>query len=327
MHSNDENCEAQDIQDGTEVHQNIENNLSSHLEIKCHTPHANDVTFEKYNGYRTSNCDAVTVSSKKVSSSSPEYKRSPNEQSPLPVTLARNPLKSGISQHDHIYSHSENSKKSKTKNCSKSKKRNYQSIAKVCPPSLYKTGRWTRLEHFKFLEALKIYGKEWSKVQEHVYTRTSTQARSHAQKFFAKLEKKQLTLDEFLERLDINQLKVDLRLGETGDSTEYDEDQPLITIANQKNKSSVLNIAMSDSQVKEATKPHYQICNKSECHKHVNSEYNEEYADHESSNNIALDDINNECESKENVEQSYDTSNLRLMKQRKAKLNHTILSK
>ena len=98
----------------------------------------------------------------------------------------------------------------------------------------YNTGRWTRLEHFKFLEALKLYGKEWQKVQQHVFTRTSTQARSHAQKFFGKLDKKQLTLEDFLERLDIEQLKIDLRLNDSGDSREYNEDQPLITIANQK---------------------------------------------------------------------------------------------
>jgi len=55
---------------------------------------------------------------------------------------------------------------------------------------IYKMGRWTKDEHFRFLEALKYFGKEWKKVQEHVGTRTSTQARSHAQKFFNKLEKR-----------------------------------------------------------------------------------------------------------------------------------------
>jgi len=44
-------------------------------------------------------------------------------------------------------------------------------------------------EHTKFLEALKIYNKDWGKVQQHVGTRSSTQARSHAQKFFQKIEK------------------------------------------------------------------------------------------------------------------------------------------
>ena len=58
-----------------------------------------------------------------------------------------------------------------------------------------KTGRWTRDEHYRFVEALKLYGKEWKRVQEHIGTRSSTQARSHAQKFFVKLEKKNMTID------------------------------------------------------------------------------------------------------------------------------------
>ena len=83
------------------------------------------------------------------------------------------------------------------------------------------TGRWTRDEHFRFLEALKMYGKEWKKVQQHVCTRSSTQARSHAQKFFVKLEKKNLTMEEFLESLDMTNLKTmienDSDYGDEGD--------------------------------------------------------------------------------------------------------------
>ena len=37
-----------------------------------------------------------------------------------------------------------------------------------------RTGRWTREEHFRFLEALKLFGKEWKRVQQHVGTRSST---------------------------------------------------------------------------------------------------------------------------------------------------------
>ena len=53
-------------------------------------------------------------------------------------------------------------------------------------------------EHFRFIEALQLYGKEWTRVQIHVGTRSSTQARSHAQKFFVKLEKKGQRLEQFL---------------------------------------------------------------------------------------------------------------------------------
>lgn len=51
-----------------------------------------------------------------------------------------------------------------------------------------KTGRWTKDEHIKFLEAIQKYGRNWRKVQEHVGTRSSTQSRSHAQKFFKKVK-------------------------------------------------------------------------------------------------------------------------------------------
>lgn len=34
----------------------------------------------------------------------------------------------------------------------------------VKAPNSTKTGRWTREEHFRFIEALKLYGKEWRKV-------------------------------------------------------------------------------------------------------------------------------------------------------------------
>ena len=71
----------------------------------------------------------------------------------------------------------------------------------------YSQGRWSKEEHYRFIEALKLFGKEWRRVQQHVATRTSTQARSHAQKFFVKLEKRRLTLDEFLAKLDLERLK------------------------------------------------------------------------------------------------------------------------
>lgn len=40
------------------------------------------------------------------------------------------------------------------------------------------------------MKALKIYGKDWKKLLEAVGTRNDGQVRSHAQKFFNKLEKK-----------------------------------------------------------------------------------------------------------------------------------------
>ena len=50
-------------------------------------------------------------------------------------------------------------------------------------------GRWTKEEHTRFIDAIIKYGNDWKKVQRHVATRTSTQARSHAQKFLMKLKR------------------------------------------------------------------------------------------------------------------------------------------
>lgn len=62
--------------------------------------------------------------------------------------------------------------------------------------SRFNTGRWSVEEHQKFVEAMFLYGNEWKRVQQHIKTRSSTQARSHAQKFFIRLRKR------FFEELD-----------------------------------------------------------------------------------------------------------------------------
>ena len=51
-------------------------------------------------------------------------------------------------------------------------------------------GRWSPEEHKLFLEGLVLYSNEWKRVQEHIGTRSSTQSRSHAQKFFIRIRSK-----------------------------------------------------------------------------------------------------------------------------------------
>lgn len=57
-------------------------------------------------------------------------------------------------------------------------------------------GRWGKAEHQRFVDGLKKYGKNWKKVEEHVKTRTGAQIRSHAQKFFNRLQKELNECDE-----------------------------------------------------------------------------------------------------------------------------------
>jgi SHAQKYF class myb-like DNA-binding protein len=41
-------------------------------------------------------------------------------------------------------------------------------------------GRWTEKEHQRFLEGLKLYDKDWRRIEKHIGTRTCSQIRSHA---------------------------------------------------------------------------------------------------------------------------------------------------
>ena len=50
-------------------------------------------------------------------------------------------------------------------------------------------GRWRSEEHELFLKGLKLYGRDWKKIESLVGTRTGPQIRSHAQKYFNKINK------------------------------------------------------------------------------------------------------------------------------------------
>ncbi|CAL9071219.1 unnamed protein product [Musa textilis] len=48
---------------------------------------------------------------------------------------------------------------------------------------------WTEQEHDKFLEALQLFDRDWKKIEAFVGSKTVIQIRSHAQKYFLKIQK------------------------------------------------------------------------------------------------------------------------------------------
>lgn len=68
--------------------------------------------------------------------------------------------------------------------------KNSESDNKLEEVSNGNNGRWNKEEHSRFLAGCLLYKNNWKKVETYVRTRTSTQIRSHAQKFLKKLEKK-----------------------------------------------------------------------------------------------------------------------------------------
>ena len=87
--------------------------------------------------------------------------------------------------------------------------------------SLFNTGRWLKEEHKRFVHAILKHGNEWKLVQKYVVTRSSTQARSHAQKFFLKIKR-----SNFLEKYNLNKsisIQNLLKLTSSLPPNEYDE--------------------------------------------------------------------------------------------------------
>lgn len=56
----------------------------------------------------------------------------------------------------------------------------------------FHSGKWSKTENRLFLEGVLNFGNNWKKIQENIATRTTTQARSHAQKIFLKIKSKNI---------------------------------------------------------------------------------------------------------------------------------------
>lgn len=59
----------------------------------------------------------------------------------------------------------------------------------ITPPAGEQSGRWTEAEHDTFLLGLETHGKNWKLLAGIIKTRTAVQTRTHAQKYFLKLQR------------------------------------------------------------------------------------------------------------------------------------------
>ncbi len=57
-------------------------------------------------------------------------------------------------------------------------------------------GRWTKKEHHIFLKGLKEFGRDWKKMRELLPSRSLAQIRSHAQKYFIRMETEKYNSDD-----------------------------------------------------------------------------------------------------------------------------------
>lgn len=78
------------------------------------------------------------------------------------------------------------------RNLSKKNQFNKKKLKRSRKNENYQCGRWKEEEHQRFVDSIIKYGNDWKQVQTCVKTRSSTQARSHAQKFFIKLKNAKL---------------------------------------------------------------------------------------------------------------------------------------
>jgi hypothetical protein len=70
----------------------------------------------------------------------------------------------------------------------------------------YNSGKWTILEHMNFLIGVTKFSNNWSETQNLIKTRSSAQARSHSQKFLAKLSETEI--EGVSKKIDFSSVKI-----------------------------------------------------------------------------------------------------------------------
>ena len=151
----------------------------------------------------------------------------------------------------------------------------------------YSAGRWKSDEHQRFIDAIIRYGNNWRQVQKCVGTRSSTQTRSHAQKFFEKLKRSKIFKREKYD-FSKNSLKILHDIMKNLPDKEYNQTlQALLSLSYERNNNSEKDNNISQNNNEDIN---YNNNNNNNCYE--NNENHIENINYEG-NNIA-NYINNE---------------------------------
>ena len=175
----------------------------------------------------------------------------------------------------------------------------------------YSSGRWTLDEHEKFIDGVIKYGNNWSLVQEYIGTRTCTQTRSHAQKFFLKLKKFKFSTKN-KNNFSINSPKLLHDIIKNSHENEYNDDieKNFQKIEYQEDND---NIREKNENFEESNNKNniYNIFLENEINNKTNNDDNSLYIYNNSYNNINNDKIYN-LHYQNNIENSDNNYNLNL---------------
>lgn len=168
----------------TNINKNAEKDKDINI-IESNTQRKKSQNFNKIeNTNNLSNIRSKSQNSKSYYSNSKDKKEQSNdyyEGKSLNNSFSNNSNKSNI-QISNLNSNFNNQSE-------KNSDLNIQNLKRNLKNKKFNKGRWSEKEHKRFIEAIIKFGNRWKKVQQIIITRSSSQARSHAQKFFLRIKK------------------------------------------------------------------------------------------------------------------------------------------
>ena len=116
--------------------------------------------------------------------------------------------------------------------------------------STFNQGRWSPVEHLIFLACIIQFGRDWKKIEFYVQTRSSSQARSHAQKVLKKFDRPSLIREVFRQKQRINFDPKEYKCESLSVFNQPDEEPAIRALCGKKRKSKAKQVeAQANTQI------------------------------------------------------------------------------